>query len=579
MEFKGLCLGCMNNKGDAMECPKCGYVDGTPQVLPYLEPGTLLKERYIVGRHLSANGEGVTYIGFDVTTNKKVTVREYLPKTLCSRVKDDDNIIIASGNKLVYQDYLQDFMEIGRALAKLSNLPSIVPVIDMFEANKTAYIVYEFVDGKPLDEIIKRARRFTWEEARPLFLPLISTVNSAHSIGLVHFGISPENIIMTRSGTLKLQGFGSPDAHLAETELNPEFYEGFSAIEQYSLEGKKGKWTDVYAMCAVIFYALTGKRPPDAVSRSYEPRLNMPADVAQNIPTHVVTALAGGLQVSIESRTHSMEELKNQFTNPVPRRPEPKPVPTAAPAAAPDYGDRYVDEPSYQEQPTRMAAPAASAQMNRPMRNYEPEDDEPEISPYKYGIISGLIGFVVLGVIALICLNLIVIPMMNKNKDDEEDDTTSSYVSSQDDGDSSEPTVLYRVPKLVNKKWSNIDGNEKYSNFYIRMSEEVYDENYEEGRIISQSVEAGSAVAKNTPISVVVSKGSKMRTVPNIIGKTVSEASKELESAGLALGDQAEEYSDDVESGKIIRLNGIEPGKKIQAGSMINVVVSLGPED
>ena len=110
MEFKGLCLGCMNNKGDAMECPKCGYIEGTPQVLPYLEPGTLLKERYIVGKHLTANGEGVTYIGFDVTTNKKVTVREYLPKTLCSRVKDDDSIIIASGNKLVYQDYLQDFM-------------------------------------------------------------------------------------------------------------------------------------------------------------------------------------------------------------------------------------------------------------------------------------------------------------------------------------------------------------------------------------------------------------------------------------------------------------------------------------
>ena len=574
MEFKGLCLGCMNNKGDAMQCPKCGYVEGTPQVLPYLEPGTLLKEKYIVGKHLSSNGEGVTYIGFDVTTNKKVTVREYLPKTLCSRVKDDNNIIIASGNKLVYQDYLQDFMEIGRALTKLSSLPSIVPVIDMFEANKTAYIVYEFVDGKPLDEIIKRARRFTWEETRPLFLPLISTINSAHSIGLVHFGISPENILMTRSGTLKIQGFGSPDAHLAETELTPEFYEGFSAIEQYSLEGKKGKWTDVYAVCAVLFYALTGKRPPDAVSRSYEPRLNMPADVAQNIPTHVVTALAGGLQVNIESRTHSMEELKNQLTNPVPRRPEPKPVPAAAPAAAPDYGDRYVDEPSYQEQPMR----AASAQTNRQMRDYEP-DDEPEISPYKYGIISGLIGFVVLGVIALICLNLIVIPMMNKDNGEEDDENSSAYVSSQDEGADSEPTVLYRVPNLVNKKWSNVDGNEKYSNFYIRMSEEVYDENYEEGRIIFQSVEAGSTVAKNTPISVVVSKGSKMRTVPNIIGKTVSEASKELESAGLALGDQAEEYSDDVESGKIIRLNGIEPGKKIQAGSMINVVVSLGPED
>ncbi len=574
MEFKGLCLGCMSNKGNAMECPKCGYVDGTPQVLPYLEPGTLLKERYIVGKHLSANGEGVTYIGYDMTTNKKVTVREYLPKTLCSRVKDDDNIIIASGNKLVYQDYLQDFMEIGRALVKLSSLPSIVPVIDMFEANKTAYTVYEFVDGKPLDEIIKRARRFTWEEARPLFLPLISTVNSAHAIGLVHFGISPENIIMTRSGTLKLQGFGSPDAHLAETELTAEFYDGFSAIEQYSLEGKKGKWTDVYAMSAVIFYALTGKRPPDAVSRSYEPRLNMPTDVAQNIPTHVVTALAGGLQVNIETRTHSMEELKNQLNNPVPRKPEPKPVPVA-----PNYSERYVDEPDYNEPPTRIAAPAASAQMNRQVRDYGPDDSEPEISPYKYGIISGLVGFVVLGVIALIFINLVVLPMMKKNNAEDEDVTSSAYVSSEEDNASSEPKVLYRVPNLVNKKWSSVDGNEKYSNFYIRLIDEVYDENYEEGRIISQTVEAGSTVEQNTPIGVVVSKGSKMRTVPDIIGMSVSEASTELEKAGLALGDQAEEYSDSYAMGKIIRLNGIDVGQKIQAGSMINVVVSLGEEE
>jgi len=582
MEFKGLCLGCMSNKGDAVQCPKCGFVEGTPQVLPYLEPGTLLKERYIVGKHISTNGEGVTYIGLDTTTSKKITIREYLPKTLCSRVKDDDNIVISPGNKLVYQDYLQDFMEIGRALIKLSTLPSIIPVTDIFEANKTAYIIYEYVDGKPLNEIIKRARRFTWEETRPLFLPLISTLNSAHSIGLVHFGISPENIIMTRSGTLKLQGFGSPDAHLTETELTPEFYEGFSAIEQYSLEGKKGKWTDVYAICAVIFYALTGKRPPDAVSRSYEPRLNMPAEVAQSLPAHVVTALAGGLQVNIESRTHSMEELKNQLTNPVPRRqePKPRPKPVQTPAAAPvaDYGDRYVDEPDYHDQPARTAKPAAAPVTRRePVYDRDDDDDEPEISPYKYGIISGLIGFVVLGVIALIFINLVVLPMMNKDNTDE--DTSSAYVSSQEDNTDSEPKVLYRVPNLVGKKWSSVNGNEKYGNFYIRLMDEVYDENYEEGRIISQTVAAGDTVEQNTPIGVVVSKGSKMRVVPNIIGMTVPEASKALEKAGLSLGDQAEEYSDDVESGKIIRLNGIDPGKKIQAGSMINVVVSQGPED
>ena len=269
-----------------------------------------------------------------------------------------------------------------------------------------------------------------------------------------------------------------------------------------------------------------------------------------------------------------MEELKNQLNNPVPRKPEPKPVPVA-----PNYSERYVDEPDYNEPPTRIAAPAASAQMNRQVRDYGPDDSEPEISPYKYGIISGLVGFVVLGVIALIFINLVVLPMMKKNNAEDEDVTSSAYVSSEEDNASSEPKVLYRVPNLVNKKWSSVDGNEKYSNFYIRLIDEVYDENYEEGRIISQTVEAGSTVEQNTPIGVVVSKGSKMRTVPDIIGMSVSEASTELEKAGLALGDQAEEYSDSYAMGKIIRLNGIDVGQKIQAGSMINVVVSLGEEE
>lgn len=584
MEFKGLCLGCMTNKGNAAECPRCGYVEGTPQVLPYLEPGTLLLDKYIVGKRLRTDGEGVTYIGFDIAGKKRVTVREYLPKTLCSRVKDDDSIIIASGNRLVYQDYMQDFMEIGRAVTKLSGLPAIVPVVEIFEANNTAYIVNEYVDGKPLEEIIKRARRFTWEEARPLFMPLISTMISAHAIGLVHFGISPDNIVMTRNGTLKLQGFGSPDAHLAETELEPKFYDGFSAIEQYSLEGKKGKWTDVYGMSAVIFYALTGKKPPDAVSRSYEPRLNMPAEVAQTIPTHVVTALAGGLQVKIDTRTHSMDELKEQLNNPVPRRVEPSPSASAFSntSAGTSYGDAYVDEPNYDEEeeiPTRTVQqrPSEPRRAAAQPSHSEAKADSDEISPYKYGIMSGLIGFVVLGIIALICIRFIVLPML-KNKDNDNEYTPELYVSSEDTTDSAQEKVLYEVPNLVGKDWSKVNGNSKYADFDIRLTSEEYNENYEEGKIVAQTVEAGSAVAQNTPIGVTVSLGSKMRTVPNIIGMTVSEASAELDKAGLALGDQAEEYSDDYEMGRIIRLNGIEVGSKIQAGSMINVVVSLGDE-
>lgn len=589
MAYKGLCLGCMSSKGDAVECPKCGYVEGTPQVLPYLEPGTVLLDKYIIGKRIFTNGEGVTYIGFNTSTNKKITVREYLPKTLCSRVKGNDSIIIAPGNKLVFQDYMQDFMEIGRAVAKLSNLPSIVPIVDMFEANQTAYIVYEYVDGKPLSEIVKRARRLTWEEARPLFMPLISTVISAHSIGLVHFGICPENIVMTRNGTLKLTAFGNPDAHLAETEFSAEFFDGYSAIEQYSLEGKKGKWTDVYAMSAVVFFALTGKRPPDAVSRAYEPRLNMPADVAKNIPTHVVTALAGGLQVKAGNRTQTMEELKEQLNNPVPRKPEPRPAAAkstpsienysaAVAAAAAAYSDEqdYTPEPPTRTVSQRNEPPRRASQQSQSRGSADAAQEKDEISPYKYGIMSGLIGFVVLGVIALLCINFIVLPLLDKNNNDTSS-TPEMYVGTSSDT-SSEQKVLYEVPNLVNKEWSKVNGNSKYGNFDIMLTGEEYSDTIAEGRIISQTVEAGSAVPKNTPIGVTVSLGSKMRVVPDIIGMTVSQASAELEKVGLALGDQAEEYSDTYEMGRIIRLNGTKVGNKIQVGSMINVVVSLGAE-
>ncbi len=562
MDYKGLCLGCMRNKGNAVECPHCGYVEGTPQVLPYLEPGTVLLDKYIVGKRIHTNGEGVTYIGFNMLNNKRVTIREYLPKTLCTREKGSDNVIISQGNKLVYQDYLQDFMEIARAEAKLTNLPCIIPVIEMFDGNNTAYVVSEYVEGKPLSDIVKKARRLTWEEARSLFLPLISTMISAHSIGLVHFGLSPSNIMMTRDGTLKILGFGSPDAHLAEMELAPEFYDGYSAIEQYSLEGKKGKWTDVYGLSAVILYALTGKNLPGAVSRAYDQRLNIPADVAKNIPTYVVTALAGGLQVKPENRIHSMEELKEQISNPVARQTEAtNSVISAASAGYVEYDDNRDDEDD-------SSAAAVGRKSN--------SDDDDDISPYKYGIIAGLVGFVVLGVIALLLIRFVVLPLL-------EDDSTVSgadlYVSSTASEDtSSEVKVLYEVPDLTGRLWSEVNGNSKYSNFDVRLTSEEYSDTVEEGVIISQTVEAGSAVAQNTPIGVTVSLGSKMREVPDIIGMTVSEASAALEAVGLSLGDQAEEYSSSYEMGCIIRLNGTTVGSKIQVGSMINVVVSLGEQ-
>ncbi|MBQ9994507.1 MAG: PASTA domain-containing protein [Clostridia bacterium] len=550
MSNSGLCLGCMNPKGSSPECPKCGYIEGTPQILPALAPGTILAQRYLVGKRLSSNGEGITYIAFDNETGRKVTIREFLPPTLCKRVKGIDAVRVNSNAELVYRDYLSDFLEISRAVSRLADVPAVTPVLDIFECNNTAYTVYEYVVGKPLSELVRRAKRLTWAETSQLFMPLVSSMVSAHAIGLVHFGLNPENIIMTRSGKLMITGFGIPDARIAETELQPELFDGYSAIEQYALEGKKGKWTDVYSICAVMLFALTGKRPPDAISRSYEPRLNISGEIAENIPAHVMTALAGGLQVHGENRTLSMEQLRGELAT------------TSTP----------------QNLRTIAGAAVASAVKKVTGNGQRGADgDTPwykNLSQLQYGLLSAALAVLVLGTIAVIIfLNVRDYIRPDNSRPDV------VYLNNLSDSDVSHTDIeLFPVPNFVGKEWNDKLQDDYYTFMLLESTDAEYSDDYKVGCIIRQNIEPGSQVAAGTPIFCTISLGSKMCAIPNIIGMTVNEASVELEKSGLVLGEQTEKYSDSVAAGRIIAITGASVGAKFERDSAIAVEVSLGPE-
>jgi len=145
-------------------------------------------------------------------------------------------------------------------------------------------------------------------------------------------------------------------------------------------------------------------------------------------------------------------------------------------------------------------------------------------------------------------------------------------------GDISESDVeTCVVPSFVNKVWTDVRTDPNYQMFALIQLPESYSDNYPEGVIISQNVAEGTVVEVGTPIGITVSLGPKMRTIPNIIGMSVAEADTALTGSGLILGDQLEQYSDSVPSGRIISLSGSAVGNKIAAGSAVNVVVSLGP--
>lgn len=565
-DTQDLCINCFAKKGKTRECSRCGYVEGTPQVAPFLAPGTVIGERFIVGKHEKLTGEGATYLGYDMQNKDKVIIREYLPLTLCKREAGNDNVIVNDGEELTYADYLQDFFDISKAVSRLSDVPSIVPVRAIFECNNTAYTVYDRPDGRPLTDIVKKAKRLTWEEARPLFLPLVSAMNSAHSLGLVHFGISPETVYFNRDRKLHLTAFAIPDSRMTETPLKAELFDGYSAVEQYSAEGNRGKASDVYSICAVMFYALTGKRPADAVKRAYEPRLNVPSELAETIPSHVLAAIAGGLQVMPDKRIQTMEELRSQLSlksgSQVNPAPNPRPAPQAPERRMPQQ------RPANQQ---RRTSPAAMVK-NIPFADKLGEFGK--LKQWQYWLLSTIVSMIVLGIIAIIILNVFK-PYIARDDENKVKPAPTFVYSNSDISDAKK----YEVPELVGKKWESIK-NETESDYYyfhfVCLADTESSEDYKEGEIIRQYPEAGSELIDGGVISLTISAGSNTVKIPKIIGKTVYEAQQALEKVELQIGEQSSEYSDKYDFGQIIEITDQKEGDKVATGSYINVVVSAG---
>lgn len=309
-ENMGLCLGCMNKLDDNGLCNHCNFDPNKPQAKSYLKAGTILDDRYIVGKILSFNGEGVSYIGFDKVTSEKVVVREYFPDTLCKRLDDSDRIIVNQDCLAKYKTFMSEFAEVYKVLSRLRNLPHIVPAVDMFAQNNTTYAVLEYVEGVSLRKFLQEnSGTLSWEQVKKIFPPIFTTLSIIHNAGIVHRGICSDNILVTVKGELKLIGFCISSIRTINTELNPELYSGYAAPEQYTSLDWQGTWTDVYAICAVLYRILTGTVPPEAHGRTNNDRLIEPIRLNPSIPYNVSQVIMEGLAVKGNLRIQSITEL------------------------------------------------------------------------------------------------------------------------------------------------------------------------------------------------------------------------------------------------------------------------------
>ncbi len=537
-----LCLGCMKENLGEQKCPHCGFDRSAEQPAPFLPLGVKLQQdNYLVGRKIDNNAEGARYIGYSQTMHAPVIIHEFMPAGICGRAKGKTNVVIRGGYEERYKELNDKFLSYYRNIARMRELTAVALIFDIFTENGVSYTVEEYYDSIPFTEFIeRRGGSVDWNTARQLFMPLISALSSLHAAGIGHYAVSPENISVTTAGKLRLTGFAIDDIRRSGTNFEPELMDGCAAMEQYMDSAELTEATDIYGFTATLFYALTGKLPENSCDRKPDGKLPIPTAVFKRLPSHVVTALAGGLQVSPKSRIATFEEMRSQLS--------------AAPTVK-----------------AMRTEANRSAMQNQAANHYTPKKGS--IPGYMWGILSVLMCLLILAVAGVMWIRSHNFSLSFINNTTAEESVESSALESVD------PDMIV-IPDLVGQNYNEIASKQNTESDYIviKANEDVFSEKYKEGEIAEQSPEVDTKANKKVTIVVKVSKGSANRELPVVAGQSVEAAVSSLNELGFIASPGNYSASDTVEAGRVIGYENYNAGDMAPYGAKISINISTGSE-
>jgi len=292
---------------------------------------------YQIEQTLGIGGFGLTYLATDSNLNLKVAIKEYLPGDLAQRGEDQSVRPKSEGGSDSFKWGLSRFLDESRTLASFRH-PNIVRVLRFFEANRTAYMVMEFVSGQPLGEWIRSRRPLEQATVLAIAGALLDGLELVHRTGYLHRDIKPSNIFIRDDGTPVLLDFGSARSSAAGTELTAIVTPGYAPIEQYHSQGQQGPWSDLYAFGGVLYWMITGKRPVEAVARVRQDMLPPALQAADRgrYSAELLAAIDWALTPHEERRPQSVSEFRSALSGlATPADHKTVKIETSAPVSAP----------------------------------------------------------------------------------------------------------------------------------------------------------------------------------------------------------------------------------------------------
>ena len=273
--------------------------------------GSMLME-YRLDAILGVGGFGITYLARDTHLDKKVAIKEYLPNDLAARAPDQTVTVRSPESSEAFKWGLESFIKEARVLGKFSH-PSLIQVHRYFEANDTAYFVMEYAEGTTLSAVLRHEGNLGEERLRKILFPILNGLQEVHRHGVLHRDIKPDNIMLREGALPVLIDFGAARQNLSSMtrSVMSVLTAGYAPIEQYATGGNQGPWTDLYAIGAVAYRALSGKKPIDAINRIRDDPMVPAARLGEGRYTkHFLAAIDWALAVNPEDRPTSVAEFK-----------------------------------------------------------------------------------------------------------------------------------------------------------------------------------------------------------------------------------------------------------------------------
>ncbi len=591
MSYENLCMNCMKELGNSEQCPHCHFHNDSLQLPPYLPMRTMLGQRYLVGAVQTSNGDGTTYMGYDTVELLPVTIREFLPDSITKRSTDSNDLVVAPGHEKEYETLKTEFTDLWSKLVKMRGLSALISVNTILEENNTVYAIREYVEGvQSLRDYLLSTKDgyLSWKNARIMFMPVLSTLSTLHSAGIIHRGISPSTLYVYPDHKIRIGGFSIPECRTVNGGLTSEVFPGYSPVEMLGVQSAAGPWTDIYSFAAVLYRTLIGKAPIDAMVRMQDDQMMIPAKFADQLPDYVIDGLINALQVLPEDRTRSIDRFRAELSS----------------SQVAEFASEYEAEEKARKrrkfsqennaeddnlENTQTIGDLGGQQNNNRFNiphqetynggNYRAPQEQEEAEavrrhpkrqqasskPKGSGSAKTIILTTLIVLLAAVLIFLIIFFTVGNNSSNHRIGGDTGYVQSE----------MVSVPQFVGQNVDSLSSSDR-SNFTLNINY-VYSDEGESGTIIKQSVSAGQMVERGREITLTVSKGQEKITMIDVSGKTADDAKAELEAAGFNVQVVSKLNTGSYTSNTVDSFN-LTPGSQYDKGTTVVLQVWSEPE-